>query len=51
MLLKNVKLLNASIHIAAGITLEVSRIILLKIGINVKKVSKSLLIAKQSHKL
>jgi hypothetical protein len=45
MLLKNVELLNTSIYITAGITAEVNKIMLLKISINIKKVSKSLLIA------
>jgi hypothetical protein len=50
-LLKNIELLNTSIYIIAGITLEVNKIMLLKISINVKKVFKSLLITKQLYKL
>jgi hypothetical protein len=50
-LLEDVELLNAAIDIVPGITPEVDRIMLLKIGIDVREVPESLLITKRSHKL
>ena len=45
-LLKNIELLNIAIDIITYITLGVSRIILLKISIDIREVPESLLISK-----
>jgi hypothetical protein len=50
-LLKNVKLLNTAIDIVTSRIPGVGNIMLLKIGIEVREVSKSLLIADRSPRL